>query len=77
MDGFIICCEKDLNIMRSIRGKEWGTDKKCLYKFYEALILCKIYYGCIIYNSSNDKQKQRLQTMQNKAVKISLTLYEY
>ncbi|WAR19989.1 hypothetical protein MAR_001827, partial [Mya arenaria] len=31
----------------TIKGKEWGTDKKCLHKIYQSLIKSKLDYGTL------------------------------
>lgn len=63
-------CQKDCYVLRSIKGKEWGTDKNCLFKIYQSLILSKINYGSIVYATAGESLLKQLQVMQNKALKI-------
>lgn len=77
IDYLVKRCEKDLNVMRTIKGKSWGTNKKCLLTIYKALINSKIDYGSIIYASSNDTSLKRLQTIQNKALKLITGCFSY
>ena len=70
-------CEKDLNVIRSIKGKNWGSSKKCLATIYKALIKSKIQYGLVAYGSANKTYLDKLQVMQNRAIKSILGVPNY
>ncbi|WAR30315.1 hypothetical protein MAR_032857, partial [Mya arenaria] len=36
INSLIARCEKDLNLLRTIKGKEWGTDKKIVTGAYRS-----------------------------------------
>ena len=63
-------CNKDLQLLRMISGTDWGADKKSLMLLYQALILSKINYGSVAFNSASDAQLRILQTIQNKALRL-------
>lgn len=77
INQLIIRCEKDLNVMRAIRGKGWGTSKKCLLTIYKALIISKIDYGSSVYATANDTALNKLQVIQNKALKLVTGCFKY
>ena len=64
-------CNKDINLMRMISGTSYGADKLSLVLLYKSLILSKINYGSIAYSSASTALLNKLQTVQNKALKIA------
>jgi len=70
INNLITRCNKDINLIKSIKGQEWGTDKMALHRIYQAIILSKINYGSIIYNSASNHLLDKIQKIQNKALKI-------
>ena len=61
--------EKDINLLRSIKGSNWGVTKPVLKMLYQALILSKINYGSIAYQSATESQLEILQKIQNRALR--------
>ena len=59
-------------MLRVIKGTNWGADKKTMLNIYTAVILSKIEYGSEAYHSASDKQLGKLQTLQNRALRIIL-----
>lgn len=70
VNNLINKCKKDLFLLRAISGQSWGADKKSLFRIYTALIRSKIDYASIAYNSASDSTLNKLQIIQNKALKI-------
>ena len=70
-------CEKDINLIRAIKGQEWGANKKCLFTVYNALIKSKIQYGLLVYGSANKSKIKKLQVLQNRAIKVILGVPAY
>jgi hypothetical protein len=68
----IIRCEKDLNLMRMLRGTDFGSDKNSLLLLYKSLLRPKIDYGAQIYQCANKSDLNKLDIVQNKALKIAL-----
>ena len=68
----IIRCEKDLNLMRMLRGTDFGSDKNTLLLLYKSLIRPKIDYGAQIYQCASKTVLKKLDVLQNKALRIAL-----
>jgi len=66
----VVRCQKDLNFLKCIQRNNWGTDKKALMRIYKATIWAKINYGSIAYNSASETLLNKLQVIQNTALKI-------
>ena len=63
--------------MCSVKGQKFGTDKKSLYNFCQNLIKSKLNYGSIVYNSASDSVLEKLQKLQNKALRVILSCPKY
>ena len=77
IDNLIKRTEKDINLIRSVKGQKWGTDKKSLYNIYQSLIKSKLNYGSMAYNSASDSVLEKLQKLQNKALRVILGCPKY
>ena len=56
--------------MRSLCCSNWGCSRSILKKLYTSFIKSKIDYGIHIYSSASTSQLQRLEVVQNSAVRI-------
>lgn len=70
IDLISIKCQKRLNLMRSVSGTKWGADAKSLKAIYVMLIQSVIDYGSIVYDSASEWQLERLEKIQNQAMKL-------
>ena len=77
IDNLIKRTEKDINLIRSVKGQKWGTDKKSLYSIYQSLIKSKLNYGSMVYNWASDSVLEKLQKHQNKALRVILSCPKY
>lgn len=59
-----------INIVKIIAAKNWGADRKILNITYNALVLSKIDYGCIIYGPS--KSAEILNPIHNLGMRLAL-----
>ncbi|XP_023190232.1 uncharacterized protein LOC111608691 [Xiphophorus maculatus] len=62
--------KKILNIMRCLRGKEWGADRKALKTIYIGLIRSVFDYGCILYNSASNSLLKTIDRIQYQALRL-------
>jgi len=70
-------CEKDLNLIRAVRGQTWGTGKKALINIAKALIMSKINYAITVYGSAAESALAPLRVIQNKALKFATGTYKH
>ncbi|GFU76839.1 putative RNA-directed DNA polymerase from transposon X-element [Trichonephila clavipes] len=45
-------CERSLNILKVLSNTLWGADRISLLRVYQALILSRLDYGCVVYGSA-------------------------
>ncbi|GBN90267.1 hypothetical protein AVEN_140791-1, partial [Araneus ventricosus] len=55
-------CEKSLNILKVLSCTSWGADRTSLLRIYQAVILSRIDYGCLVYGSARSAALRRLDT---------------
>ena len=67
-------CLRSMNILKFISGTKWGTNADTLLILYKSLIRSIIDYGCFIYYPKLKIFQQRLEAIQNSAIRISLGL---
>jgi hypothetical protein len=72
ISDLITRCRKDLNVMRMLRGTDFGTDKNSLLLLYKSLIHSKIDYGAQIYSGASNTQLKSLDAIQNIALRLAL-----
>ena len=65
-------CERDLNLMRMLRGTGFGSDKNSLLTLYKSLIRPKLDYGAQIYACAKPNALKMVDAIQHKALRIAL-----
>ena len=58
--------------MRMLKGTDFGTDKNSLLLLYKSLIRSKINYGAQIYSCASKTQLNKLDKIQNSALRLAL-----
>jgi hypothetical protein len=66
-----------LNILKCLRGTDWGTRSETLLHLHKQVIRPVLEYGSISFLSASSSQKLRLQRIQNQALRIALRLPRY
>lgn len=66
---------KILNILRSLSGTEWGSNRQTLLHIYNAMILSRIRYGCVAYTSANKTNLSILRPIHNLGIRIATGAY--
>ncbi|XP_044744603.1 uncharacterized protein LOC123306596 [Coccinella septempunctata] len=64
-------CLKRLNIMKALANSQWGADEQTLLTIYRTLIRSKLDYGCIIYASASRTTLEKLNSIQNTALRLA------
>lgn len=67
-----INCNTKMKIIKTLSHLTWGADKDSLLLIYKALILSRIDYGSIIYNSAKPNIKQILNPIHNQAIRLAI-----
>jgi len=66
----VIRCDKRLNMLRSIRGRDWGASQKLLLITYKALIRSLLDYASIVQLALNPTRIVKLDRIQREAARI-------
>ncbi|KAF0714903.1 Uncharacterized protein FWK35_00034389 [Aphis craccivora] len=64
--------QKPMKIIKTLSHLTWGAEKDSLLLIYKALILSRIDYGFIIYNSAKPNIKQILNPIHNQAIRLAI-----
>lgn len=62
--------QNSLNILKMTAHTKWGGSRDCLKNLYSSLTLSKLDYGSIIYDSAKPNLLQKLNTVQNTALRL-------
>ena len=69
-------CYKRLNLMRCVSHLSYGADRTVALRLYSAIIRSKLDYACIIYSSANDKVLDKLEPVQNHALRLAIGAFK-
>ncbi|GFV94195.1 putative RNA-directed DNA polymerase from transposon X-element [Trichonephila clavipes] len=53
-------CEKSLNLLKVLSNTSWGADRTSLLRVYQAIVLSRIDYGCVVYGSACNSTLKKL-----------------
>ncbi|XP_024859831.1 uncharacterized protein LOC108230932 [Kryptolebias marmoratus] len=70
IDKIVEKSKRILNIMRCLRGREWGADRKALKTVYIGLIRSVFDYGSILYNSASNSLLTKIDKIQYQALRL-------
>ena len=65
-------CQKALNLLRVVTKMDWGADRVVLLRLYRSLVRSKLDYGCAVYSSARKSYLEKLEPIQNQALRICL-----
>ncbi|GBM97921.1 hypothetical protein AVEN_228350-1 [Araneus ventricosus] len=63
-------CERLLNILKVLSKTSWGVDRTSMLHIYQAVIISRIYYGCMVYGSARPTVLRQLDTIHHSALCI-------
>ena len=63
-------CKKVLNVMRCLRGVDWGANRPAMRTVYIRLIRSVFDYGCVAYRSAAKSLLVTLDVIQHKALRL-------
>ena len=59
-----------INLLKIIRGNNWGADRHSLRMIYKTMIRAKLDYACFIYSTASKLLLQKLNVLQNKCLRL-------
>ncbi|GFY05981.1 probable RNA-directed DNA polymerase from transposon X-element [Trichonephila clavipes] len=62
-------CEKSLNLLKVLSNTSWGADRTLL-RVYQAIVLSRIDYGCVVYGSACNSTLKKLDPVHHMALRI-------
>lgn len=66
---------RSLNILKVLSRKHWGSDRTCLLHIYRTVVRSCLDYGCVVYGSARTSYLNRLDPIQNLALRLSTGAY--
>ena len=70
IDDVVTRAQKRLNLLKAIRGQNWGASPQTILYTYRTYVRPLLEYGCILY-SNDDKILKKLQSIETQAIKIA------
>ncbi|GBM82339.1 hypothetical protein AVEN_54772-1 [Araneus ventricosus] len=70
-------CERSLTILKAPSKTSWGADRTSLLRIYQAVVLSRIDYGCMVCGSARATVLRRLDTIHHSAFKDLLWSIPY
>ena len=70
----IIKCKKRLNLLKAIRGKDWGASPNTILYTYKVYIRPILEYGCVLFAYAKDELLKKIQAIETEAIKIAFRL---
>ena len=70
-------CRRRLNILKALRGCDWGADPSLILCVYKQFIRPVMLYGCVAFCRLSKTQMIKLQRVENNALRIAMRLPIY
>jgi hypothetical protein len=74
IENLVTKCGPRIGLLKVLRGTGWGADPKTLLKLYKQYIRPVIEYGAVVLVTASKTNQERLQRVQNYALKVALNL---
>lgn len=65
-------CTRRLNVIRALSSTHWGSSRCALRRIYISYIRSKLEYGCVVFNHFSQTYQQKLNVVQNTALRCIL-----
>ena len=69
IENIVTRCKKRLNLLKTIRGKNWGASPETLLYTYKSYVRPIIEYGAILFAYSDDNLLKKNQAIETDAIK--------
>ena len=70
-------CRRRLNVLKALRGSDWGADTSLILGVYQQFIRPVLLYGSIAFCRASKTQVLKLQRIENNALRIAMRLPVY
>ena len=71
MDDLTERCKSSLNTIRYISHMTWGANREVSLRLYTALVITRMYYGCVVYSSTRRSCLKKLDSIHNPEVRYT------
>jgi len=65
-------CKNKMNVVKTLSHHTWGANQKPLLSIYKSLILSKIKYGSLIYNTAKPNLLKILDPIHNEGIRLAI-----
>ena len=74
IENLVSRCKKRLNLLKAIRGKDWGANPETIMYTYRTYIRPVLEYGSILFAFAEDNLMKKIQAIETAAIKIAYRL---
>ena len=74
IEDIVSRAKKRLNLLKAIRGQQWGASPETLLYTYRSYVRPIMEYGSILFPHEKETLLQKIQTVEIEAIKISFRL---
>ena len=74
IENIVSRCKKRLNLLKAIRGKDWGASPETILYTYKSYVRPILEYGSILFAFSEEKLLKKIQAVETEAIKIAYRL---
>ena len=74
IENIVSRCKKRLNLLKTIRGKDWSASPETILYTYKSFVRPVIEYGSILFANAEDKLLKKIQALETDAIKIAFRL---
>ena len=67
-------CQKRLNLLIAIRGREWGASPETIMFTYKRFVRPVLEYGSVLFAHANPELLKKIQAIETAAIKIAYRL---
>ena len=74
IEDIVTRAKKRLNLLKAIRGQQWGASPDTILYTYRTYVRPILEYGCILYSNEKDEILKKIQAIETQAIKIAYRL---
>ena len=74
IEDIVARCKKRLNLVKALRGKDWGAHPTTLLYTYKVFIRPVLEYASILFAHSEESLLKKIQSVETEAIKIAFRL---